>query len=103
MIMASRLTYGMSNLGLLPDFLGGVLPRRRTPWAAIIATTLLAISLTLMGTLASLAETMVLLLLLVFLRANMAVLVLLDDETLLLIRKRYALPNQLIDGSQALG
>lgn len=80
MIMASRLTYGMATLGLLPEVLGRVLPRRRTPWAAIIATTLVAIALTLTGTLATLAQTVVLLLLFVFLSTNVAVLVLRKDE-----------------------
>lgn len=79
MIMASRLTYGMANLGLLPGFLGAVLPKRQTPWAAIIATTVLAIALTLTGTLATLAQTVVLLLLFVFLSTNVAVLVLRSD------------------------
>lgn len=80
MIMASRLTYGMANLGLLPGVLGAVLPERKTPWAAIVATTLVAIALTLTGTLATLAETVVLLLLFVFLSTNVAVLVLRRDR-----------------------
>src|SRR5690606_14833028 len=63
MIMASRLTYGMAQQRLLPDALARVLPRRRTPWAAILATTLAAMLLTLIGDLATLAETVVLLLL----------------------------------------
>ena len=80
MIMASRLTYGMACLGLLPDALSKVLPQRRTPWIAIIATTLVAIGLTLTGTLAILAETVVLLLLFVFLSTNLSVLILRRDE-----------------------
>lgn len=76
MIMASRLTYGMANLRLLPQAFGAILPKRRTPWAAISATTLVAIALTLTGTLATLAQTVVLLLLFVFLSTNIAVLVL---------------------------
>ena len=80
MIMASRLTYGMANLGLLPAALGSVLSKRRTPWVAIIATTAVAIALTLTGTLATLAETVVLLLLFVFLSTNVAVLVLRRDR-----------------------
>ncbi|WP_313739415.1 APC family permease [Pseudomonas sp.] len=79
MIMASRLTYGMANLRLLPGVLGAVLPGRRTPWVAIVATTLVAIALTLTGTLATLAQTVVLLLLFVFLSTNVAVLVLRRD------------------------
>ena len=80
MIMASRLTYGMACLGLLPGALRKVLPRRRTPWIAVIATTLVAIALTLTGTLATLAETVVLLLLFVFLSTNLSVLILRRDE-----------------------
>ena len=80
MIMASRLAYGMACLGLLPGALSRVLPQRRTPWVAIIATTLVAIALTLTGTLATLAETVVLLLLFVFLSTNLSVLILRRDE-----------------------
>jgi basic amino acid/polyamine antiporter, APA family len=75
MIMASRLAYGMAQQRLLPAVLGRVLPGRRTPWAAIVATTFVAMALTLTGDLASLAETVVLLLLFVFLSTNIAVLV----------------------------
>ncbi len=39
-----------------------MLPKRRTPWAAIVATTLVAMLLTLTGDLSTLAETVVLLL-----------------------------------------
>jgi APA family basic amino acid/polyamine antiporter len=74
MIMASRLTYGMARLGLLPEPLSRVLPKRRTPWVAIIASSLVAIALTLTGTLAALAQTVVLLRLFVFLSTNLAVL-----------------------------
>ncbi len=79
MIMASRLTYGMADQGLLPSVLTKVLSRRRTPWVAILATTCVAITLTFTGDLATLAETVVLLLLVVFLSTNIAVLVLRRD------------------------
>jgi len=80
MIMASRLAFGMSEQGLLPAPLARVLPGRRTPWLAILVTTLVAMSLTLIGDLATLANTVVLLLLLVFLSTNIAVLVLRRDR-----------------------
>ncbi|SDP20744.1 amino acid/polyamine/organocation transporter, APC superfamily [Microbacterium testaceum StLB037] len=80
MIMASRLTYGMAEQGLLPRALSRVLPKRRTPWVAILATTLVAMLLTLVGDLTLLAETVVLLLLFVFLSANVSVLVLRRDR-----------------------
>lgn len=80
MIMASRLTYGMAEQGLLPRALSRVLPGRQTPWVAILVTTLVAMLLTLVGDLALLAETVVLLLLFVFLSANISVLVLRRDR-----------------------
>ncbi len=79
MIMSSRLTYGMAEQGLLPRVFSRVLPRRRTPWVAIAATTVAAMLLTLIGDLATLAETVVLLLLVVFISTNVAVLVLRRD------------------------
>lgn len=79
MIMSSRLAYGMSCQGLLPHALSKVLPERRTPWVAIVATSVVAIVLTLTGSLATLAETVVLLLLFVFVSTNLAVLVLRRD------------------------
>lgn len=80
MIMASRLAYGMAEQRLLPRGLSRVLPRRKTPWVAIVATTIVAMLLTLVGDLATLAETVVLLLLFVFLSANVSVLVLRRDR-----------------------
>ncbi|GAA2047851.1 APC family permease [Williamsia deligens] len=80
MIMASRLTFGMSRDGLLPSALARVLPRRRTPWVAIVATTAVAMILAATGTVAALAETVVLLLLVVFISTNLAVLVLRRDR-----------------------
>ncbi|KUI26429.1 APC family permease [Mycobacterium sp. GA-2829] len=76
MIMSSRLTYGMAEHGLLPSVLSRVLPERRTPWVAIVATTVVAMLLTLVSSLSTLAETVVLLLLFVFVSTNVAVLVL---------------------------
>lgn len=80
MIMASRLAYGMADQGLLPSPLARVLPKRRTPWVAILVTTAVAMLLTLVGDLSTLAETVVLLLLFVFLSTNIAVLVLRRDK-----------------------
>ncbi|MEC5198617.1 APA family basic amino acid/polyamine antiporter [Arthrobacter sp. PL16] len=79
MIMSSRLTYGMAEQGLFPSVFGRVLPHRRTPWVAIVATTLVAMALTLTGGLESLSQTVVLLLLFVFLSTNIAVIVLKKD------------------------
>ena len=80
MIMASRVTYGMAEQGLLPRGLARVLPRRKTPWVAIVATTVVAMVLTLVGDLSVLASTVVLLLLFVFISTNLAVLVLRRDR-----------------------
>ncbi|ORM33828.1 APC family permease [Williamsia sp. 1135] len=80
MIMASRLAFGMAENKLLPSALGKVLPNRGTPWAAIAATTVVAMLLTITGDLSTLAETVVLLLLFVFISTNIAVLVLRRDR-----------------------
>ena len=45
MLMASRLIYGMAQQDVLPRSLGKVLPGRRSPWTAIVFTTLLALGL----------------------------------------------------------
>jgi APA family basic amino acid/polyamine antiporter len=80
MIMASRVSFGMAEQGLLPGILGKVLPKRKTPWVAIVTTTVVAMILTMIGDLATLASTVVLLLLFVFISVNVAVLVLRRDE-----------------------
>ena len=79
-IMSSRLAYGMADRGLLPRALARVLPGRKTPWVAIVVTAAIAAALTLLGDLATLAETVVLLLLVVFISTNVAVLVLRRDR-----------------------
>lgn len=79
LVMASRMAYGMAEQGLLPAMLHRVLPQRRTPWVAILATTLAAMLLAVTGSLVVLAETVVLLLLFVFISTNLAVLVLRRD------------------------
>ena len=79
MIMASRLVYGMSNEGIVSRAFGRVLPTRKTPWVAIVFTTLLAVILVSTGDLSDLADTTVLLLLVVFTIVNIAVLVLRRD------------------------
>lgn len=78
-IMSSRLAYGMARDGLLPAVLARVLPGRRTPWVAIAATTALSALLALTGGVATLASTLVLLLLVVFFAVNTAALALRRD------------------------
>jgi amino acid transporter len=65
-IMGSRLIYGMSRQGLLPEALGRIHPERRTPHLAILAVLGVALVLALSGTLTYLAGTTSLLLLMVF-------------------------------------
>ncbi|NMA78564.1 MAG: amino acid permease, partial [Actinomycetales bacterium] len=87
MMMASRLLYGMSKQGVLPGFLRGVLRVRRTPWAGIVFSTVLAAVLVLSvrfvladQTIGALGGTTALLLLAVFGLVNIAVLVLRRDR-----------------------
>ncbi|GAA3223918.1 APC family permease [Actinocorallia longicatena] len=76
MIMASRLVYGMAREGIVPPVLGTVHPRRATPWVAILFTVAIAVVLVCTGDVGGLADTTVLLLLLVFALVNVCVLVL---------------------------
>jgi len=87
MLMASRLVYGMAKQDVLPRSLAKVLPGRRTPWAGIVFTTLLALGLIAVVTYQSdssivgaLAGTTGLLLLVVFSIVNIACLVLRKDR-----------------------
>ena len=80
MIMASRIVYGMSREGIVAPTFGRVSATRRTPYVAIAFTTILAMVLAVTGDLSDLADTTVLLLLLVFCVVNVAVLVLRRDH-----------------------
>jgi amino acid transporter len=90
MLMASRLLYGMANQDVLPRAFGKVHETRRTPWVAIIFTTLLSFGLIIYVVRASASEdglanvtllggTTALLLLCVFTVVNVALLVLRRD------------------------
>ena len=82
MLMASRLIYGMARQGVLPTGLGKVLSTRRSPWAAVAFTTVLALGLIVAvtymaeSTVDALAGTTGLLLLVVFAVVNISLLVL---------------------------
>ncbi|MFD9962053.1 APC family permease [Amycolatopsis sp. NPDC058986] len=80
MLMASRLLYGMANEGIIPRRFGRVHPRRRTPWVAIVFTSLIAIGLVSTVDISVLGGTTALLLLAVFAIVNVAVLVLRRDH-----------------------
>ena len=76
LMMASRLLYGMAHEGIVPASLGHVHAERRTPWVAILFTTVLAIGLASWSGVRQLGGTTALLLLCVFTLVNVAVLVL---------------------------
>jgi amino acid transporter len=79
MIMASRIVYGMARERIFPARLGAVHGDRGTPFVAIVVTTAIAMVLISSGDLGGLADTTVLLLLVVFSAVNVAVLVLRRD------------------------
>jgi APA family basic amino acid/polyamine antiporter len=85
MLMASRLLYGMANQRVLPPIFGKVHAARRTPWVAIVFTTVIALALIAYVSNASadaisvLGGTTALLLLGVFTLVNIACLVLRKD------------------------
>ena len=76
MIMASRLLYGMANERIVPGAFARLHPTRQTPIVAIAFTVLISAALIATGDLGELAQTTVLLLLLVFALVNISVLVL---------------------------
>ncbi|MDQ3307370.1 MAG: APC family permease [Actinomycetota bacterium] len=86
MMMASRLLYGMGKQAILPPALSRVHPVRRSPWVAIIVTTVIAVGLiTGIGFVSedatlTLGGTTALLLLSVFAVVNVAVLVLRRED-----------------------
>ncbi|HXV93837.1 MAG TPA: APC family permease [Pseudonocardia sp.] len=80
MLMASRLLYGMANERVLPRVLGRVHAGRRTPWVAIVFTSVIAYVLVTTADISLLGGTTALLLLAVFTIVNVAVIVLRRDH-----------------------
>lgn len=80
MVMASRATYGLAEAGLLPSVFGRVAPTRRTPWVAIIVVGLATIGMSFVGNTGQLADTTVLLLIVVFIATNVSCLMLRNDR-----------------------
>lgn len=75
-LMGSRLLYGMSSQGLMPKFLGRIHPTRHTPHMAVFTLFFIVTALILIGGVKQLAESTVLLLLVVFTIVNISLLVL---------------------------
>lgn len=75
-ITASRLIYGMSRQGLLPDAVGRIHAGRQTPHIAILILLAILVPLALAGSIAELASATVLLLLFVFAIVNGALVIL---------------------------
>ena len=75
-IMGSRLLYGMSCQGLLPAVIGRVHATRRTPHIAIVLLFVVVSALIVSGSVKQLAESTVLLLLLVFTVVNASLVIL---------------------------
>jgi amino acid transporter len=80
LIMASRVLYGMAREGVLPRVLARTHRSRRTPWVAIVFTTLIALILLTTADVGRLADTTVVFILIVFLLVNTSVLVLRRDR-----------------------
>lgn len=75
-IMSSRLLYGMSKQGLMPQVLGRVHATRKTPHIAVAVVCLVLLALAFSGEVASLAKGTALLLLLCFVIVNISLFVL---------------------------
>ncbi len=72
MIMVSRVLYGLSSRGQLPDLLGVVHHRTRTPLVATAVATIIVLILALLGRLGSLAEATSVIMLTIFSIVNLA-------------------------------
>jgi APA family basic amino acid/polyamine antiporter len=72
MIMASRVLYGLSSRGQLPEFLRVVHPETRTPIFATAIVTAIVVALALVGRLATLAEMTSVIMLVIFTVVNLA-------------------------------
>lgn len=79
-VMGSRLLYGMSRQGLMPESLGKVNAARRAPHVAIGAIFCIVVVLALIGDIKALAASTVLLLLTVFTIVNVALVILKQRE-----------------------
>ena len=97
MLMASRLLYGLAHQDVLPRTLGKVLPGRRTPYAGIAFSTLLALGLIVVVTfladtsvISALSGTTALLLLCVFSVVNVACVLLRRDTS---VEKGFRAPT----------
>lgn len=75
-VMASRLAYGMSRQGLLPEKLGRLHSKRRTPYIAILMIFFIVLIFSSIGDIKQLASATSILLLLVFIIMNFALIVL---------------------------
>lgn len=75
-IATSRIIYAMARDRQLPERLGDVLPKRRTPWVATLVVAAIAIALLPLGTVATTASVSSLASLLAFVVVNVAVVVL---------------------------
>ena len=78
--MGSRVLYGMAREGVMPSIFGHAHRTRHTPWVAIVFTALIMVGLVSTGDVGDLADTTVVLLLLVFTVVNVTVLVLKRDR-----------------------
>ncbi len=75
-VMGTRLLYGMSRDGLMPAFLNHVHAKHQTPDRAVVVVFFAVVALALTGTIARLAQSTALLLLIVFFVINFALVVL---------------------------
>ncbi len=80
LIMSSRVLYGMAREGVMPGIFATVHRGRHTPWIAIVFVALIMLALVSTGNVGELANTTVVLLLLVFIAVNAAVLILRRDR-----------------------
>lgn len=103
LIMASRVLYGLSRQGALPEFLGQIAPRTRTPIYATLTATVPALALALFFPLAGLAEATSRITFVLFLLANASLILIRFRERHVAGARWSSLKDTLIPAAGGLG
>lgn len=91
-VTSTRLVYGMSQQRLVPEWLGRVNERMRTPYAAVAACFCVALGLAMSGSLKQLAGATSCLILTIFLMSNLSLIVIRRRESIAMPMTKQAIP-----------
>jgi len=83
LVAGARILYGMAKSGSLPEFLGRVHPKTKTPWIAVIGILVTSIAFAFVGDIVVIANIVVFAVVITFAAINLAVIVLRYTEPVL--------------------